>query len=280
MRIRTIIFSFITLCIVGGLVAGFFTHSIEAALTVQNANVARQTNGATPPPTATTGQPVKPGASKTPVAPATTPTSPTTPTTIANGTNVLARDTFQRAAQTFWGTASDGRLWAGDANSIEVFSIVAGAGQIDHGLGTFNAVLGPLNLDAEVLISASVNHFAAGNVNVGAVLRWKDANNWYKALIDGTRLQILSRVNGVSTSLAAMPFQALDGVTYNLRFRVMGANLFVRAWKSGQPEPATWMLTVANTALTQGMGGVRVLAQNATVIRVTSFLETTIAPVA
>ena len=274
MRIRTIVFSFITLCMLGGLVAGFFTHSIEAALTVQNANVARQTNGATPPSTATTGQPVKPGASKTPVAPA------TTPTTIANGANVLAKDTFQRAAQTFWGTASDGRLWAGDANSIEVFSIVAGAGQVDHGQGTFNAVLGPLNTDAEVLISASVNHFAAGKVNVGAVLRWKDANNWYKALIDGAHLQILSRVNGVSTSLAAMPFQALDGVTYNLRFRVMGANLFARAWKSGQPEPATWMLTVANTALTQGMGGLRVLAQNATVIRVASFLETTIVPVA
>lgn len=248
----------------GGLVAGFFTHSIEAALTVQNANGARQK---------TTGQPVRPGASKTPVAPA------KSPTTIANGANVLARDTFQRAAQTFWGTASDGRLWAGDANSIEVFSIVAGAGQVDHGQGTFNAVLGPLNADAEVLISASVNHYAAGKVNVGAVLRWKDANNWYKALIDGSHLQILSRVNGVSTTLASVPFQALDGVTYNLRFRVMGANLFARAWQSGQPEPATWMLTVANTALTQGMGGVRVLAQNATVIRVTSFLETTIAPV-
>jgi len=61
---------------------------------------------------------------------------------------------------------------------------------------------------------------------------------------------------------------------------VMGANLFAKAWQSGQPEPAAWMLTVANTALTQGMGGVRVLVQNTTVIRVTSFLETSIAPVA
>jgi hypothetical protein len=92
-------------------------------------------------------------------------------------------------------------------------------------------------------------------------------------------LQILSRVNGVTTSLAAVPFQAKGGVMYTLRFRVLGANLFARAWQSGQPEPAVWMLTVANTALTQGMGGVRVLVQNATVIRVTSFLETSIAPV-
>lgn len=271
MRIRSLIFAVVGLCMIGGLVAGFFTRSIEAALTVQSVTVAQHTatqGGAT-------GQPVKtatPGASVTPA---------TSPTTVVNGANVLAKDTFQRAAQTFWGSASDGRLWAGDANSIEVFSIVTGAGQIDHAQGAFNAVLGPLNTNAEVLISASVNQFAAGGkVNVGAALRWVDGNNWYKALIDGAQLQILSRVNGVTTSLAAVPFQAKGGVTYNLRFRVMGANLFARAWQSGQPEPATWMLTVANTALTQGMGGVRVLVQNVTVIRVTSFLETSIAPVA
>ncbi|HEY6542440.1 MAG TPA: hypothetical protein VIZ18_15965 [Ktedonobacteraceae bacterium] len=275
MRIRSIIFTVVSLCMIGGLVAGFFTHSIEAALTVQSVNVAKQANGTGPGSTATqggtTGQPAKTA----------TPGASTTPTTVTNGAVVLAKDTFQRAAQVFWGTSSDGRLWAGDANSIEVFSIANDAGQIDHAQGTFNAVLGALNTNAEVLVSASVNQFVAGGkVNVGAVLRWTDANNWYKALIDGTNLQILSRVHGVTTSLALMPFPATGGVIYNLRFRVMGANLFARAWQSGQPEPATWMLTVANTALTQGMGGVRVLVQTITVVRVTSFLETSIGSVA
>ncbi|MGH2497888.1 MAG: hypothetical protein ACRDIV_24565 [Ktedonobacteraceae bacterium] len=277
MRIRTLILAIVCLCMIGGLVAGFFSHSIQAALTVQNVNAAHQTNGSSPQSTVTqggvngtgNGQPVK------------TTTPATSSTTVANGANVLAKDTFQRAAQTFWGSASDGRLWAGDANSIEVFSIVTGAGQIDHAQGTFNAVLGPQITNAEVLVTASVNHFAAGGtVNIGAALRWKDGNNWYKALIDGAKLQILSRVNGVTTSLASMPFVAKDGATYNLRFRAMGANLFARAWQSGQPEPTAWMLTVANTALTQGLGGVRVLVLNTTVIRVTSFLETSVAPVA
>src|ERR1700730_968869 len=149
MRIRSIIFAVVSLCMIGGLVAGFFTHSIEAALTVQSVNVARHTNGATPRPTATrggaTGQPVKTA----------TPGASVTPTTIANGANVLAKDTFQRAPQTFWGAATDERLRAGDANSIEVFSIVNGAGQVDHAQGTFNAVLGALNTNAEVLVSAS-----------------------------------------------------------------------------------------------------------------------------
>ena len=274
---RSLIFAVVSLCMIGGLVAGFFSHSIEAALTVQSVNGARQANGTRPGSTPTqtqggsTGQPAKTA----------TPGASTTPTTVTNGAVVLAKDTFQRAAQVFWGTASDGRLWAGDANSIEVFSISNGAGQIDHAQGTFNAVLGTPNTNAEVLVSASANQFVAGGkVNIGAVLRWTDANNWYKALIDGTNLQILSRVNGATTSLAVMPFPAKSGVTYNLRFRVMGANLFARAWQSGQPEPATWMLMVANTALTQGMGGVRVLVENTTVIRVTSFLETSIGQMA
>ena len=33
---------------------------------------------------------------------------------------LLAQDTFQRANQTFWGTASDGQRWGGDANFITV----------------------------------------------------------------------------------------------------------------------------------------------------------------
>src|SRR5258708_32037550 len=46
--------------------------------------------------------------------PASTPTpSPSPPTPTAT----LAQDTFQRADQTYWGTASDGQLWGGDANS-------------------------------------------------------------------------------------------------------------------------------------------------------------------
>lgn len=275
MRIRSLIFAVVCLCMIGGLVAGFFTHSIEAALTVQRVNVARQGNGAAPDPTATrggsTGQPVK----------SATPGASVTPPAVTNGAVVLGKDTFQRAAQVFWGTASDGRMWGGDANSIEVFSIVKGAGQIDHAQGAFNAVLGTLNTNAEALVSGSVNQFVAGGkVNMGAVLRWKDTNNWYKALIDGTNLQILSRVNGVTTSLALVPFPAKGGVIYTLRFRAMGANLFARAWQSGQPEPATWMLTVANTALTQGMGGVRVLVQPTTIVRVTSFLETSLGQVA
>ncbi len=206
----------------------------------------------------------------------TKPTMPSTPT--AGGVTILAQDTFKRANQVFWGTSSDGRQWNGDANSIEVFSVVSGTGQIDQAQGTFNAILGPTMTNAEVVFSGIVNQFAQGaTVNVGAVLRWTDANNWYKALIDGSKLQILRRVSGKTTSLGTFPLNAKGGTSYTLRFRAVGASLFVKAWQSNQPEPNGWMLNVMDTALSKGLGGLRFLMQNGVVIKVTSFRETTVA---
>ena len=92
MRIRSIAFTIIFLCMIGGLFAGLFSHSIEAALTLQSINGAKQASGgATPSPTATKAS----GSGKP------TPTTPTTPATpVPGGVTVLAKDTFQRAAQT------------------------------------------------------------------------------------------------------------------------------------------------------------------------------------
>ena len=257
MKIRWIGFTFIGICMFGGLLAGVFSHSIEAALTLPTSV---RTSHATP--TSTSARPVETA-------------QPSTPT--VNGVSILAQDTFQRANQVFWGTASDGRQWAGDANSIEVFSIAGGVGQVDHAQGTFNAILGPMKNDVDIIFSGVVNQFAqGGKVNMGAVLRWTDDNNWYKALIDGTKLQILRRVKGQTASLGSVPFVAQGGTSYTLRFRAIGATIFAKAWPSNQPEPTAWMLTVTDTTLTTGFGGLRFLVQNGGVIKVTSFRETSV----
>lgn len=263
MNMRWIGITFIGICIIVGLIAGLFSRSIEAALTLP-LSVRTSQVAATPTKTA-------------PVTPAGTaqPSMPSTPT--ADGVTILAQDAFKRANQVFWGTATDGRQWIGDANSIEVFSIVGSKGQIDHAQGTFNAILGPATTNAEVVFSGIVNQFAQdATVNMGAVLRWADGNNWYKALIDGSKLQILRRINGKTTSLGSVPFIAQGGTSYTLRFRAVGAALFVKAWQSNQPEPNAWMLTVMDTMLSKGFGGLRFLIQNGSVIRVTSFRETTV----
>jgi hypothetical protein len=156
-----------------------------------------------------------------------------------------------------------------------VFSIIGNMGHIADGSGTFNAVLGPNKDNVEVLLQGSVNHFAAkGQSNLGVVLRWSDANNWYKALIDNANLTILKRANGQGEVLSSVPFKAQDNTPYSLRFRAVGATLYAKVWPSNMPEPTNWMLTATDTALSTGQAGVRVLVQSDTVIKVALFQAT------
>src|SRR5438270_1336098 len=141
----------------------------------------RMTNGAHAASTATTTA-------------ASSPVATTTTTTTGPAGNMLSRDTFQRADQQFWGTASDGQTWAGDAVKAPVFAIVNHTGQVGNGSGIYDALLGPRAADTQIVFSGSVAHFAASNM--GALLRWTDADNLYKVFIDGTNLTVIKKVAG------------------------------------------------------------------------------------
>ena len=185
---------------------------------------------------------------------------------------ILAQDTFQRPNQALWGTASDGHTWGGDANTISVFSIVNNTGQVSNGSTSYSAVLGPVATDAEVLFSGSMSKFS--NTNLGAVLRWTNGNNWYKAYIDGASLVVQKKVNGATTILGSTPFAATAGTSYTLRFRVVGTTLYARVWQTGTTEPATWMIMVTDSSFSSGFCGLRMLAQNGTTATYTSFVAT------
>ena len=240
--------------IIVGLIAGFFTGSIQNALSAPMVRMMGGTGNAAPKAVQAAPQPARP--------------QPVAATPVVN---TLAQDTFRRQNQQLWGTATDGRMWQGDANTANAFSIANGAGQIANKQGTLNALLGLPGTNMEVTVSGSLNQFNNGLVNLGAVLRWTDDNDWYKVLIDGTHVSILKRFKGVTTTLATVPFQAQGGTMYSLRFRAIGAMLFARAWQVGTPEPQNWMLNVTDTRLTTGQAGVRVLLQNRSVVNITAF---------
>jgi len=162
--------------------------------------------------------------------PTPSPSVPATPSP-SPGT-VLAQDSFQRADQSLWGTASDGQVWTGDANSLPNFSISGNTGQVVGTTGSsYNAILGPTAANAEVVFTGSLSDLS--NNNLGAVLRWTDANNWYKAYIDGTNLVIQMNVNGTLTTLARAPFAATAVTSYTLRFNVVGTALSAKVWPAG-----------------------------------------------
>jgi hypothetical protein len=204
--------------------------------------------------------------------PTPTPSPSSTVTATPTQGTTLSQDTFQRPDQSLWGTASDGNIWSGDANKSSVFSISGNTGQISNGSGLYNALLGPVTTDADVLFSGSISAFT--NTNLGAVLRWTDNNNWYRAYIDGTKLTVQKRVNGTMTAIGSTAFAAIGGTSYSLRFRVVGTTLFVKTWHSSNSEPTNWMITVSDTALSSGYGGLRVRMQSGVTGSYSSFLET------
>ncbi|GHO82053.1 hypothetical protein [Dictyobacter formicarum] len=267
MNRRLLAITLTIMLVIGGLVAGLFSGPIQKALTTQ------MTNMNTMGKTAAQGQasPALPGKGTQQANPTKTPNAGNMQNITAPAqTNVLAQDTFQRTDQLFWGQASDGRKWQGDANTLKVFSIVGATGQIANGQSTVNAVLGPVSDNANALLSGSVNQFGNG-VNLGVVLRWTNGQNWYKALIDGEHLSILKRVNGQSTQVRTVPFQAQDGKIYNIRFQAIGAMLFAKVWRNDLPEPARWMITLSDPDLKNGQAGLRVVLQPTTVMSITSF---------
>jgi len=209
---------------------------------------------------------LSPSPSVTP-SPTLSPSPSVTPSPTPGAT--LAQDTFHRANQTHWGIASDGQIWSGDANSSQVFSIAGNGGQLANGNTSYSAVLGPTATNAQVLFSGSMSSF--NNTNLGAVLRWTNGNNWYKAYIDGTNLVVQKRVNGVYTILKQVPFAATAGTSYTLLFSAVGSTLSAKVWQTGTPEPGTWMVTATDSTFQAGYCGLRILVQNGAVAQITAF---------
>ena len=183
---------------------------------------------------------------------------------------VVAKDTFKRANQSFWGTASDGQIWGGDTNNQSVFSITGNTGQISNGNTSYSAVLGPVTTNAQVQFSGSISAF--NSTNLGAVLRWTSGSNWYKAYIDGSNLTVQKNVNGTTTILGSTPYAATGGTSYNLLFRVVGTSLYTKVWQTGKTAPKNWMVTVTDATFASGYCGLRTLVQNGAVAKYTSFL--------
>ena len=209
--------------------------------------------------------------STTPVTTATA-TATNTPTPIISGTpgTILGKDSFQRANQTFWGNASDGQVWGGDANTQNVFSIATNTGLVANGSGSsYSAVLGPGATDSEVLLSGSASAF--NNTNFGAILRWTDNNNWYKAYIDGTSLVMQAKVSSAYKTLSVTPFPATAGTPYSLRFSAIGTTLSAKIWVTGTTEPSAWTATATDSGLTSGRAGMRMQVSNGVTVSFTSF---------
>ncbi|GAC1392716.1 MAG: hypothetical protein NVSMB38_17210 [Ktedonobacteraceae bacterium] len=221
--------------------------------------LAIQSGGGTPTPTPTMGTPTL---------------TPTTPTTTPTPGQTLGQDTFQRANQKYWGRASDGQAWGGDANSVNAFSIAGNAGVVSNGGGnSYSAVLGKSATNAQVVFSGSLSSY--NNANIGVVLRWTDGNDWYKAYISGNTFYIQKRVAGATAFIASTAFTPQANTSYTIHFQAIGSTLSANVWATGSTEPSGWMITATDSSFSSGYCGIRMLTQGGTAT-FTSFKATSL----
>ncbi len=218
-----------------------------------------------PTPTAIS---VMPTPMPTPV-PIIQPEQPAMP--VAGDPMLVVQDSFARMDQHAWGSTGGGSTWQGDATAAKIFSVRKGKGVITNANGSYNAIIGPQMTDAMILMSGSTN--CVGRTSISALLRWQNANNWYKAYVDGNVLGIRKFVNGQVVTLASIPFNTQQDVVYTLRFRVKQSTLSASVWRSDKPEPQQWMLSASDTTFSSGRGGIRVGVGDNTAIHITSFAE-------
>jgi len=186
--------------------------------------------------------------------------------------NMIAEDTFQRNDQTFWGIASDELPWEGDANKEKNFSIRNKTAQITSTpTGTnYDAIIGPKIRNGSILFTGSLTLFA--DTNFGGTLRWQDTNRWYKAYIDGKSLIIQKRMDADNhPQLQSVPFTAVAGLSYTIRFQIVEALLMAKVWLTTDTEPGNWMVTANDAVYKEGLCGLRIRVYSGTTATVTSF---------
>jgi hypothetical protein len=186
--------------------------------------------------------------------------------------HLIASDTFMRANQVFWGTASDGQSWGADANTMAPpFAISGKTGLLTSGAAgvSYSGTLGPTAVDADVLVSGDLD-VVNQSCNFGPVARFVDGGDFYKAYLDGVDFVLQRNVGGVKLVLGAVGKPIVPGSVWNIRLQVQGTTLNARAWLSTSAEPSGWDLTATDAALSSGQVGIRALV-NACQVQIRSF---------
>ena len=185
---------------------------------------------------------------------------------VASG--VLAQDTFTRANQTTWGTASNGMSWSPSSSAM---SIAANEGVISNTASSLFATLGTgTTTDANGLVRFSV---ASTSDTAGIALRMQSNGNVYLGRYDGAgHLQFEYRIGSTWTHVSLVSFVPTVNAFYWLRFQVQGTNVSMKVWAYGTAEPSAW--TWAGTASginSAGLMGLYAYAASGTPVQFDNF---------
>ena len=188
--------------------------------------------------------------------------------TVSVASGVLVQDTFVRANQTGWGTASNGMPWSPSSSAM---SIAGSEGVISNTASSLFATLGSgTTVDGNGVVRFSV---ASTSDTAGIALRMQSNGNVYLARYDGAgHLQFEYRVGSSWTHVAQVTFTPTLNAFYWLRFQIQGANLSMKEWPAGTAEPSTWAWQGSVTAIgSAGLMGLYAYAASGTPVSFDSF---------
>lgn len=165
---------------------------------------------------------------------------------------IIASDTFTRANQTGWGTASDGTdTWSQAAGSY-TNNIVSNQGELTGSTAINFMQLGTqTSADMEMLVRLTGSNPTLSQAK--CILRATGSATYYRMGMGTTATKFVIDINnaGTITNLALAAVTAFVANTeYWIRARVQGTNLYARVWQDGTTEPTSWTATATNSTIT------------------------------
>jgi len=156
---------------------------------------------------------------------------------------IIGTDTFIRADQSGWGSASDGQTWV-QLSGAETLAIATNEGTATGNIGVDN------------WLALGTNTYADQEV----LVRFKFTNQTndvpgYRVRNNGGSLGIRRVNSGVSTTVGVdTTFSISNNTFYWMRARIVGSTISVRMWADGNAEPGTWNETATDGTPITGPG--------------------------
>lgn len=169
---------------------------------------------------------------------------------------ILAVDDFQRADQSGWGTASDGKTYTNTGGGTT--AIASNHGTISNPNNDTNMRNGSYtSADMDVLCRITPSHI---NDIFGVEARYTTTSglNCYKFLYYDTGVHINKAVSGVNSNLTNVFFAATLNQAYWMRIRVIGSAISGAIWQDGSAENTAITTSATDTSVT-GVGGAALL---------------------
>src|SRR5579871_1037587 len=179
------------------------------------------------------------------------------PTSFCGVSAINSVDSFIRANQSGWGTASNGEPWTfSGASATESITSDEGVISATGGADTFAQLGGSVGDTLLVVCRIAFNQMT----DIGGVqARWiaSAGGTCYKFLYGGFGNVLLNKsLAGVNTGLASGSFTVTANTYYWFKLLCSGSSLFAKIWADGSAEPAAWTLTATDTSITSGGYGV------------------------